>query len=207
MKYSHIFLDFDETLFCHEKYVLWADKTLSGLLDKPPGFFKDGFWEFHEQLADPHLRIFHHEAHAQAVTGKGWDYISGELEKAQKPRKTDFCYPEVHGFLQWLHEQPVDVRILTFGKGDYQRYKINTCPIIKKLHIPVHVVTEPKRAFLAREFADISRGVLIDDKHPLQLPEKWDEIWINRKEIIDGPRAVSKTIKQIHTLMQAKAII
>ncbi len=206
MKYSHIFIDFDETLFNHAAYIAWADDVLAGLLGKEAGFYKHNIDDFHQQLDDPHLRLFKHDAHSRETTGKGWDYISGELERVRKDHAGDFCYGDAHDFLQWATAQDVDVRILTFGDAEYQHYKINTCPVIRKLGIPVHVVSEPKRDFLAREFGNAKRGVLIDDKHPLRLPKNWDEIWINRSSKLAEPKQLDAKTYQVSSLAQVAQI-
>lgn len=206
MKYSHIFLDFDETLFNHQAYVGWADNVLADRFNMQPGSYKNTFQGFHQQLEDPHLRLFQHREHAKFATGRDWSVVSGELENARKP-SNDYCYDEVHDFLEWVTSQDADVRILTFGDGDYQRYKIRTCSALSRLHIPVHVVHEPKREFLAREFKGIDRGVLIDDKSPLNLPNNWHELWIYRKEHLDQPRKLTEQRHQIHTLKQAPGVL
>lgn len=201
MKYSHVFLDFDETLFDHASYVAWADAELVSRLGIEQGTYKRAFDEFHTQLEDPNLRLFRHQEHMLHTTGKPWDYVSGELESARNV-SDDFCYEDVHEFLDWLMTQDVDVRILTFGDADYQRYKINTCSKLKYHNVPVHVVFELKRQFLAREFGAGTRGLLVDDKHPLNLPTNWDHAWINRGSVGNKSQPTKHSVIQIHSLSQ-----
>ena len=205
-KYTHIFVDFDETLFNHYAYADWADKVLADVFKQTPGFFKSRFEEFHDQLEDPLLRLFRHNDHVKAVTGKGWDYVSGELEKALLQSNLDFCYPDSHQVLKQLAQSPYDVRILTFGDGEYQRYKINTCNVINRLGIPVHVVQEAKRDFLAREFPKV-KGLMIDDKYPLHLPPNWGEIHIARQQKLSQPVKVSGQVMRVSSLKQALELV
>lgn len=204
--YTHVFLDFDETLFNHYAYADWIDDVLAKKFGKPPGFFKNHFEGHHEQLVDPLLRIYRHREHFKAVTGRDWDYISGELEYERHQQNRDFCFPDSHELLQWLTGQPYDVRILTFGDGEYQRHKLNTCQVIRRLEIPVHVVREAKRDFLKRSFGD-TIGVLIDDKHPLELPANWHEIHVRRQPPLSSPQRINDRIYRVSSLGQVKELL
>lgn len=196
-----LFIDFDETLFCHRAYLSWVDKFLSrrGHLSET-GAYMELSEEFHENKGEQ-LVLYDHGGHIKTATGKDWSFMSGELEKEIRGKGHDFCYPDAHGFLEKAAQSGQDVRILTYGHGEYQLYKIRTCSVLRKLHIPVHVVHEPKRVFLKREFAGCE-GILIDDKHPLRLPSGWTHIWINRKNN-DSPSA-SKNVQKVKSLKEVE---
>lgn len=195
-----IFLDFDETLFNHHAYMEWASDLLEAY-GAQPGSYKASVNEFHTQI-DETLRLYRHEEHIMSVSQRPWSYISGEIHRAIAEGCHDFCYSDVHRFLKNVTEKHNDVRILTYGNGEYQRYKINLCPVISGLKIPVHVVNEPKRQFLADNFTS-ANGVLLDDKYPLQLPSNWQHIWINRKSNLKKPEYIQETnVVQISRLSQ-----
>ena len=94
------------------------------------------------------------------TTGRSWGLISGELEKEMSQGEYDFCYADAHDFIKRAVASDWDVRILTYGNGEYQRYKIKTCRLLSELRIPVHVVTEPKKDFLRREIGTTEGAVL-----------------------------------------------
>lgn len=171
-----IFIDFDETLFNHYTYIDWADAFLAKF-DVAPGGYKGTVDSFHEHMGEK-LRLYKHEDHIEAASGKAWSFISGELDRALKQGDHDFCYEDTHQFLRTVVKNE-DVRILTYGNGEYQRYKMNICPVLSELRIPVHIVSQPKREFLKTYFNN-EPGVLIDDKFPLHIEKPWSHIWINR---------------------------
>ena len=175
---SHIFLDFDETLFNHYAFLDWVDDFLVQHHQIEPTSFKAQIDDFHTPMGEK-LRLYRHEEHIEQVTNRRWSFLSAEMEKALKARKDDFCYPDAHRLLRKLVKTPADIRVLTYGDGAYQRFKLNTCHLLHELRLPVHVVDEPKRIFLEREFP-AANGILVDDKHPLNLPNGWTHIWINR---------------------------
>lgn len=174
-----LFVDFDETLFYHYIYLQWVDAFLAKRnIILQPGIYEARVEDFHEVKGE-NLRIYDHEGHLKSVSKRSWSYVSGEIEKEIHRASHDFCYDDAHDFLERAVQSQWDVRILTYGNGEYQRYKIKTCRILSDFHIPVHVVTEPKKDFLTREFAD-TEGVLVDDKQPLHLPKNWKHVWIDR---------------------------
>jgi len=175
-----LFLDFDETLFNHYAYLAWVDTFLENhAIEK--GTYQKLISDFHTSMGE-NMRLYDHVGHIEAVLGRSWGYISGEIEQALEYQQKDFCYEDVHEFLEKITKKSkYDVRILTYGHGEYQRYKIRTCRVLSQLRIPIHVVNEPKREFLKREFPNVE-GILIDDKHPLRLPPNWRHIWITRRE-------------------------
>ncbi len=206
MKYSHIFLDFDETLFDHDAYFAWADKVLTERFAVSAGSFAGQTGDYHDVVA-PLMRLYRHSDHIEDVTKRSWQFMSGELEHELRESGLDFCYPETHETLRWLVGLDAEVRILTFGHGEYQRYKINTCPVLHELRIPVHVVNQAKADFLATEFGDIGHGVLVDDKHPLNLPAKWDEVWIDRKGKHEASMKISDKTYKISSLKQLRKLV
>mgnify|MGYP001072850667 CR=1 FL=1 len=185
-----VFVDFDETLFNHYSYLDWAEEFL-GRFGINPGAYNKTVDSFHEHKGE-NLRLYKHEDHIFAATGKQWSYISGEFEKELFTHNHDFCYADTHAFLDQITASSYDVRLLTYGSGEYQRYKINTCKKLTNLRIPVHVVSQPKRVFLEKNFSD-GPGILIDDKYPLHLPSGWVHVWISRKDELSKPEFIKET--------------
>lgn len=205
-KYDHIFLDFDRTIFDHEAFIDWLDKFFVERFGLAPKAFRDSLRHHHKNLPE-NLHLYQHAAHFEAVSGRSWSYISGEVERALAKQKLDFCFDDAHPTMKQLITQHQDVRILTYGKGDYQRFKLSTCRFLRNHTLPVHVVREPKRLFLAKEFSK-STGVLVDDKHPLNLPPNWLHVWIARAESIKAPEQLPTGEIKISSLKQLpKAII
>jgi hypothetical protein len=200
-----VFIDFDETLFNHYAYLDWAELFLKKF-GMSPGAYRKTVDSFHTDMGEK-LRLYNHEDHILSASGKQWSYISGEFERELSKNNHDFCYDDAHAFLHEITKSPYDVRILTYGNGEYQRYKIKTCKTLEKLHIPVHVVTQPKREFLAENFSEVA-GILVDDKYPLNLPKKWTHFWINRAEQLSAPKHDKKTdTVQISGLNQVSSML
>ncbi len=200
-----VFLDFDRTLFDLDSFVAWTDEVLSAKFNLLPGTFSQSSLQ-HLTPAQDNLYFYEHLKHFQSVTGKSWSFISGELEKELRQLNGDFCFPEVHKTLHGLFKKPYDVRVLTFGYGDYQRFKLHTCSVIRRLHIPTHVVDEPKRLFLDRHFA-VGPGVLVDDHHPLHLPPTWQHIWLDRSVTANKPQSLADGSILIKDLKQLSIVL
>lgn len=180
-----LFLDFDETLFNHYAYLAWVDAFLENYgVEK--GAYQKHITDFHAHMGE-NMRLYDHVGHIERVLDRSWGYISGELERELESCQSDFCYEDTHEFLERIAQNPkYDVRILTYGHGEYQRYKIKTCRVLSRLRIPIHVVNEPKKDFLKREFPSV-KGMLIDDKYPLGLPSNWQHVWMKRTEDEEQP--------------------
>jgi len=179
--YTHVFIDFDETLFCHESYIEWLAKYLKKVYGVDTTEFLASFDDYHDvQDSDGLLRLYRHEQHLLEKTGLAWDMLSGEIEAVIRSESKDFCYPEVHESIEAISvNKNTGIRLLTYGDGAYQRFKINLCPHMQK--IPIHVVGEAKSNFLAKHYSDAGiQGVLIDDKAPLIMPSNWQHVWVNR---------------------------
>ncbi|MCA9332930.1 hypothetical protein KDA00_03580 [Candidatus Saccharibacteria bacterium] len=201
-----VFVDFDETIFDHEKYIEWLDLYLHENHNIFPGSFKSTLWDYHSYIDDIH-RLYDHEAHIKDLTGHSWSYISAEIESESIKKKLDFCYPEIHKSIQWLVNNKYDTRILTFGRGDYQRHKIYLCCDLTKMGIPVHVVNIPKREFIKNEFKNANGGFLIDDKYPLGIERPWKHIWLSRKSKVETPIIQKDGAIMVGSIEQAVNII
>jgi len=206
---QYIFLDFDETMFKHRSFIDWVDDYLhsAGYLNKGKGSFKAKMDNYHDIISEiPLLRLYKHEEHLRDTTNQTWFKVAKELQEQVDSQKLDFCYPDTHELLKWLKSQPQDLRILTFGSDEYQRFKIDTCHCMKENHIPIHVVAESKADFLAKHFGK-GRGVLVDDKYPLKLPKNWHHIWIDRKAGLDKPLKMSDRETKISRLDQVEEVL
>ena len=201
---SKLFLDFDETLFNHQAMLEWMDVVWQDRYGVAAGLFADTINEYHNHVGDGH-RLYKHREHFE-LSGKPWLEVSAEISKLIGDQNQDFCYPEVHKVIKKLTVEHKDLAILTFGDVEYQNYKISHCRVLRALKLPVHVVMEPKRLFLEREFA-AQTGVLVDDKHPLNLPNGWTHIWINRELSLKSPTELSDGVWQISSLSQLPQLL
>lgn len=179
--YTHIFLDFDETIYNHHAYVEWLSGYLENIGLSPRKDLKESFDQYHVKIA-PNLRLYNHRKHLKDVLNQEWEYFSAEIEKEISNQNVDFCYDDSHEALMRLHEEKKDFRILTFGNSEYQYFKIRTCQVINYLKIPVHIVHEPKGDFIRKHFGDRRiKGILVDDKYPIDVPNNWIHYWVNRQ--------------------------
>ncbi len=199
--YDYIFVDFDETLFNHALLNDWVDHMLlsNGHIKQSGDYSKD-VDAYHERLT-PILRLYRHNDHFKDATQREWAYFAGELKARLRGQVCPFCYEDAHEFLRRAVESGADVRLLSFGDGEYQRFKIGLCAEIRKLDIPIHIVDRPKREFLAEHFGAI-RGVLVDDKYPLDLPDNITHILIDRKGIYREQSAHDPRIITVTTLKE-----
>lgn len=179
---THLSIDFDETLFDYRAYVDWVDGQLSSEYGMPTGKFVGTMDEFHDTMHDGplRLRMYRHHDHAEHAAGLGWHELRGKIETALSQSGQHFCYPDSHEFvLAALRAGFEQVRLLTYGSDEYQRYKISLCPIMRGLL--VDIVDIPKAEFLRANYGDPSiQGILVDDKAPHGLPENWKHVWLNR---------------------------
>lgn len=204
-KLEHVQLDFDETLFNHVAFTEWADDQLADMLDIEPGSYRGSFGDHHTYL-DNGMRLYDNRRHIEEVTGRTWSFVSGAIERRwHEAGEPDFCYPDVAKAINDLAEAHTPLSILTFGSEGYQRFKIGFCPILRG--ISVHVVEEPKRDYIAREFKPSELGVLIDDKPSLRLPSNWMHIWVNRRELVCEPLQIEEGVWQVSDLDQAGQVI
>lgn len=180
---THLAIDFDETLFDYRAYVEWVDGRLSSEYGMPTGNFVGTMDEFHDTVHDnglARLRMYRHRDHAKHATGQDWPVLIGQIELLLSQSGKHFCYPDSHEFvLSALQAGFEQVRLLTYGNDEYQRFKISLCPVMRGLF--VDIVDRPKADFLRENYGDPSiQGILVDDKAPLGLPENWQHVWLNR---------------------------
>ena len=202
--YDHIFVDFDETLFNHYQFLNWLDDQLYkwGYLKADKGSFKSAIDDFHDMQQGNHLlRLYRHRDHVHDKTNQSWQQLSKLVTETLNLQQLDFCYPDAHTLLKKLVSSGSEVQILTFGDDEYQRFKINTCQFMQSHHIPIQVVNETKADYLAQHY-NHAKGTLIDDKHPLNLPNNWHHIWINRKVKLAEPKRLTAREIQISSLDQ-----
>lgn len=197
---KHLLLDFDETLFNYVALMEWIDAYVAQRFGVSVGSLTSSMNDHYEYL-DENTRFYQPAQHFQKVIGRSWCYLYVELERELKRQQQDFCYPEVHAVLKKLVKEHSDIRILTFGNGEYQRFKIHSCHVLQSMSLPIYVATEPKRDFLAREFGG-EPGILVDDKYPLHLPLGWLHVWINRKEPVNKTILLEPGVVRIGNLSQ-----
>jgi hypothetical protein len=181
--YDKIFLDFDRTIFDGAKFREWLDEYfhLNHGMDK--GHFRSTIDLYTTGPTDLE-RVYDQYAHHRDVAGVEWEKVSGDMERAIYDQDITFLYDDGEVFLRKLLDQHADVRLLTFGDPAFQLYKIRLCHLLAELKIPVHVTRSRKSDFLKQyHSAHITTlGVLLDDKYPLDLPDNWDHICVDRDQ-------------------------
>lgn len=202
---THLFLDFDGTLFDHIAYVAWIDGVLAEKFDIEPGDFQASKDAYYADLGHD-ARMYQPTKHIEEKVGKSWNFVLGEIQNEQQSQGAHFCYPDAHEMLVQLKTMTFDLRILTFGHGEYQRFKLNTCRFLHDQHIPAYVVDEPKRHFLATHFPD-DQGILVDDKYPLRLPDNWQHVWLDRSLTTINPTNLPDTTIRICNLKQLMQVL
>lgn len=197
-----VFIDFDDTLFSQKLFYEWLDVFLTGHA-VPRGTFSKSSDDFHT-IKGELIRLYDHEGHFKALTGREWAYLSAEIEAALRREEMDFCFPDAHDFLQHLVRGGYEPRLLTYGDPAFQYFKITLCPLLRRLNLPKHVVREAKNSFLTKEFGNVP-GVLIDDKGPLNLPANWTHIWLKRSggktAEADGNTVIVSGLAQANALL------
>jgi hypothetical protein len=187
---SILLVDFDETLFEHAAHAAFLGKVISDRLGVDPTRYLETFPSYHRFREGVGKSLYAHKKHVLDTVGVEWSVLSGLVQEEVGRQGAHFCYADAHEFLDSATTDFSSVRILTYGREAYQRYKIGLCP--QTATLPVHVVCEPKRDFLASNFPVSSgvSGVLVDDRKDLCLPSNWRHVWINRSgEKVQSPLA------------------
>lgn len=178
MTASHIFIDFDETLFDWRKYRTWLDDFVATEFgDLKKGEFFDRYEEFRSDN-----NVYKHTEHVAEILGVEWPVFKCAVEAklSNAGQSVHFCFDDAHDFITLLgSREGIEVALLTFGEEEFQRFKINLCPVTASLS--AHIVSEPKADFLKVNFGGETKGFLLDDKTPLNLPDNWEHVWINRR--------------------------
>ena len=189
-----LYIDFDETLFDHRGYVAFVSGLLAG--EEDISRYTSTFDDYHDvQDTVRMLRLYRHRDHIADALGYEWGHYSNSVRSAVMQNKQDFCYPEVHEFLEYIDTLgDVDVALLTYGDPEYQLYKISLCEHTKRL--PVTVVQEPKADYIAR-YHTADHGVLLDDKAPQRLSGSWQHIWVNRAGARVGMHGAHKIVSTL----------
>ncbi|MCW1908089.1 MAG: hypothetical protein KIH63_001970 [Candidatus Saccharibacteria bacterium] len=208
-KLDYIFIDFDETLFEHYAFAAWIEDLLheKGELTMGKGSFMASINAYHEVLQQvPLLRLYRHRDHYAYTTKSGWQALSAEIHKQAKTSKADFSYPDAKRFIDVVNGFGVTVKILTYGDQEYQLFKIASCTVSGVAHLETEVILEPKSSYIASTYAG-TRGVLVDDKYPLSLPDGWVHIWLDREATLTAPKQLEHGVIKVANLDQALKLI
>jgi len=80
------------------------------------------------------------------------------------------------------------------------------CPYLSKNRLPIHVIKQSKKDFIKDHFKD-TKGILIDDRYPQDLPNGWTHIWLDRSMLSKTPKVVKKDVIRLSSLAQAPEAI
>lgn len=199
-----LFVDFDATIFDYDRFHPWLIEFLEKNHQVPSGQFLSIIDQHYDDPASLY-RLYDHRGHFLASTGMPWEEISVLVQQELKIQPVDFLFPDAVEFLA-EQQQVEEVEILTYGVEEYQLFKINLCPELLGLGIPVSVVSEPKSVYLSRQ-AHRAGGTLVDDKYPLNLPDNWQHVWLNRSMALEesGPLVLADGVVCINSLKQYAA--
>lgn len=161
MTITRIYLDLDRTLLDTDKLVSHLFAACHKLYGLSPQTLRAEIPDFYFSTGD--LRHYDMFAHL-AAHGIGYERARQEL--AAEIAGVDFAIPGLDGLLQFIANQQLDARILSFGKTDYQMFKYHMLPQVR--HLPITVIFEDKDVYLEQQSTEPS--VLLDDKRTWPLP-------------------------------------
>jgi FMN phosphatase YigB (HAD superfamily) len=157
-----VYLDLDRTIYRTEKGGLIWEKIYELYPELDDKEAAESVEQYHQYVGDMYYYDF--TKHLQAL-GLDAEIVYQQLLETEL---TDgrLEYPGASGLINSLGSKGVEVRVLTFGLDDYQRFKASLCPSLQA--IPV-ITTLHEKAILLEDEAE--ECWLVDDKPVgLELP-------------------------------------
>ena len=172
MKYTHLYLDLDRTLFMTEKAKqVFGDacKQLFGLDTKQ---LIEESTAFRVTVGDQHFYRFFDQ-----LAGQGIAPSRAKKELAQALKGQDFLYPDARELLSYLDEKRIMPTILTLGDHDYQTFKASLVPELAAR--PIVTVEQPKAIFLQTV---TTAALIVDDHRVVDLAGRHRLVLIDREQ-------------------------
>lgn len=199
----NIVLDFDRTLFDTSYFADWFAEEVAERSGLAVELVKKQAQETY-YVYSGELYYYDMIAHLTAIFGAD---ANTQLEEIRtKARKhTSFLFEDVQATLDALKEYGT-LSILTFGKEDYQRFKLSLCPQLEG--IPAYIVQDAKGPHLAANFEPTERCVFIDDKDEHGTLPEWVEFYHLQRstelQTSDLDTGVVKSFRELLTILSAE---
>lgn len=150
-----VYLDLDRTIFqAGQTKQIW-EKIAELYPEVTAEELHDGRRSFYHMIED----LYYYDFSSQLLSlGLSPEDVYNELA-ASELADGRLEFPGTSELVKTLQEHEADVRVLTFGPDDYQRFKTSLCPSLRGL--PVTTTLEPKRLLLE---ANEEECWLVDDK-------------------------------------------
>lgn len=194
----NIVLDFDRTLFDTKLFAEWMFTELAQRSGRTTEVIRREAESIYYIYSGP-LYYYDLFAQTQALFGEQADVVLSDMRQKAIATK-NFLFKDVRRSLSALHSCG-DVSILTYGKEDYQLFKISLCAEL--LGVPAITVLGPKGPQLDAHFNRTVRCVFVDDKDiDGQLPD-----WVEFYRIVREGDAVTTTGQAIASFDELVEII
>jgi len=171
---KRVYLDLDRTLLDTQAIMQALTKAGSQLY----GFDIDDLRREYDQVNKDYkagrLRAY---SYFDQMSARGISAERARLDMEKALAGKSFLYSDVPGLLAFLNSGGYEVKIVTFGKTDYQMFKFGLAPELAQL--PIVVVSEEKNVYLSQQSSVPS--LLIDDKEIKPLPDWCKQALIDRK--------------------------
>ena len=192
---KRIYLDLDRTLIDTTAIMRALTQASAALY----GFDINDLRQEYEQVSKDYMAgtfraySFFDQAVARGVPA---ERARSDMQKALSGMH--FLFPDVTRLLRFLAEQPYDVRVVTFGKTDYQTFKFSLAPELA--HLPITVVPQEKNAYLSQQQSVPS--LLVDDRIITPLPNWCTQALIDRK----APQQMTKESDKLWRINTLEAV-